>query len=693
MRFCPFCSVENSEGALYCGACARKLPPVPPRQKNRSTGPSITLAEETETNRTAAQQLSGDVAKSGVAKDVQHGDLTVHQGLRKPSTSVRLPVPARVERDRAAEKRPKRNDKSKGTSSDVGQPLRTQPNVEEGATAKPTVDRESQNKKAAATAEAAIAAMASRKALAKKALAAKDALVAMAARKASATQSPQPIASPMSTSSPDIADIHRTIENTPTPVQATPAPTPIQTTPAPAPVQTTPAPTPIQTTPAPMPVQATSAVKKSLDADDWVLAAEVPAPTVHSEPTQPLTTNTTASIVAEPSGELQSPSPSPSPIVPVQENEDISNDWVNTSDGFVTPPTQTSLGNPLKTTKVDPVPEIPDGGLWPQIRYVIHFVRGRWQRRTAIKSLKEQIVEDTSALDAELGQLGGQVRALGLTNRTLEVENTAIDEAEQRKAIAEREHSTMIHRQAEENSRFAEIETDRKGKVAEAESALLQAKQEQGSLDAQRRGLRAKRKDVERQQKGLIAGAEEREGDAEKMDMGDERMSLRRAAEGLRKQASNLHPALQDIQRRLETLERPMSQAMAKVEALKGELESAKRSLTDAREGHGHRQSEIDAELKSKSRDLAQAEAEIKRRLVTVGTIVNLHRIDRDEFAEIYGKIDTLRGAIGSRTAEIDRLSAERDAYDKRSLTRGGLIFAGLFLALCLVIAILIWAL
>ena len=174
-----------------------------------------------------------------------------------------------------------------------------------------------------------------------------------------------------------------------------------------------------------------------------------------------------------------------------------------------------------------------------------------------------------------------------------------------------------------------------------------------------------------RSQKQLIKSAEDREAQANKTDADDQRRVLRQSANDFRRDAAALDPERQDIERRLSALEKPITQSAAKVEALKIELDSARRGLADVREGHRHRLAEIEAEQGRKSRELAQAEAEIQRRLVTLGTLVNLNRIDLPEFVELYERIDGLRGAIGRRSTEIDRLTAERQAYDRQSLVRG----------------------
>ncbi|MBT8496247.1 MAG: hypothetical protein KJO07_24595, partial [Deltaproteobacteria bacterium] len=343
--------------------------------------------------------------------------------------------------------------------------------------------------------------------------------------------------------------------------------------------------------------------------------------------------------------------------------------------------------------QVVPVPEVPESGLWPAARYALSFVRARWQRRKAIKKLRGHIGEDTGRLDAVLGRLGAEARAVDVRTPALAAENEAIDSAERRRTKLDHDCAELGNRRAEENSRFAEIETERQAKVTEAESILEKAQNELGSLEAQRRSLRDKRKAADKKQKSYVKAADDREGEADKRQLGSEQEQLRASARTLRQDAADLDPERQDIERRLSALEKPISKVTAKVETLKAELESVRRSLNDAKEGHRLRLAEIEAEQGRKTRELAQAESEIQRRLITLGTLVNLNRIERPEFDDAYDQIDRLRGAIGGRSNEIDRLAAERDAYDKGSIIRGALTVAGAVLILLTVVLILVAAL
>jgi chromosome segregation ATPase len=171
--------------------------------------------------------------------------------------------------------------------------------------------------------------------------------------------------------------------------------------------------------------------------------------------------------------------------------------------------------------------------------------------------------------------------------------------------------------------------------------------------------------------------------------MGDGRQDMRRVAEGHRKEAAALEPERQDVERQLGAVERPISEITARFDAGKAELDAAKRSLNDAREGHTHRLAELDSEQKRKHREVALAEGEIQRRLVTLGTLVNLNRIEDPSFVELYERIDRLRGAITARTTEIEKLTAEREAYDRGTLVRGIATIGGALVGLIALIVIL----
>lgn len=347
------------------------------------------------------------------------------------------------------------------------------------------------------------------------------------------------------------------------------------------------------------------------------------------------------------------------------------------------------VDRPFTPPKVDPVPEIPEPGLIQAARYAVRFWKARYQRRGAIKTLGSDIKQDTEALDQVLGALGRAARGARVDGRVFSAENQAITAAEERTVVLGQEQGDVEGRTVDENSKFHDIELERNQKLEEAQRHVDESTKDLGNFEAQRRGLRDKRKELERRQKAYLKGAEDAERQAGSAQMGDQRSDLRRSAEQFRKEAGLLDPERQDMDRKLAALERPISEATARLDAAKAELDAAKRSLADAREGHTHRLAELDAETKRKAREIQLAEAEIARRLVTLGTLVNLNRIEDVQFAELYQRIDRLRTAITARTTEIEKLTAEREAYDRGTLVRGIATIGGavvLFIALIVIL-------
>jgi hypothetical protein len=356
------------------------------------------------------------------------------------------------------------------------------------------------------------------------------------------------------------------------------------------------------------------------------------------------------------------------------------------------PPTRvfrSDLGDrPFTPPKVVPIPEIPEPGLIHAARYAYYFWRARWQRRGAIRQLGADIKQDTDALDQVLGGLGRAARGAGVEGRVFSAENSAITAAEQRIAALQHEHTDVEARKADENSKYVDVERERNEKLAEAERLVDEVQRELTQLEGERRKMRDDRKTLERRWRAYLKAGEDHDRQAGAAQMGDQLQELRQAAEGHRREAAAHEPERQELDRRLAGLERPIGEATAKLDAAKAELDAARRSLNDAREGHTHRLAELDAEQKRKQREISLAESEIQRRLVTLGTLVNLNRIEDRSFAELYERIDRLRGAITSRTTEIEKLTAEREAFDRGTLVRGVVTIGGAFVLLIALIVI-----
>lgn len=359
------------------------------------------------------------------------------------------------------------------------------------------------------------------------------------------------------------------------------------------------------------------------------------------------------------------------------------------------PPTHAAPGDarlapPFSPPDVLPIPQVPEPGLVMPARYAYLFARGWWQRRGAIRQLGAEIRQHTEVLDQVLGALGRGAREARVEGRVFSGENALIANAEQRIQQFTTEHLDVESRKAEERSKFEEIERERNAKLRAAERVAEEASQELTALESERRTLRERRKDIDRRIKTHLKTAEDVDRQTSAATTEDKRQDLRNAAQGHRNEATALQSSGLELDRNLAALDRPIVEVAARFDASKAELDAAKRSLHDAREGHSHRLAELNSEQKRKAREISSAESEIARRLVTLGTLVNLNRIEDGRFRDLYRHIDELRDAITSRTAAIEKLTAEREAYDRGTLVRGVATIAGALLMIIALVVILL---
>jgi predicted nucleic acid-binding Zn-ribbon protein len=342
---------------------------------------------------------------------------------------------------------------------------------------------------------------------------------------------------------------------------------------------------------------------------------------------------------------------------------------------------------------LSPMPVVPDSGLYEAAKYAVQFVQARWQRRKAILALSADVVKETASLDGVLGELGKAARQVNLDGKVFADENNAISEAERRRTFAEQSCEDLTAKKAEENAKFETVQGDLTTRLAEREQIFAEIAAELARLEAQRRGLRDKKKDVEKKLRAVLKSAEEREEQAAKSPMGDARQSLREGASGLRKEARQIEEEKNDIESRLAGLEKPFADVSTRHDQARGDVELSRKDLENAREGHRHRTTEIEAETARRFSELRQSESEIARRLVTLGTIVNLNRVEKPEFMPLFERADQLRALISARETEADRLTAEQHAYDRPSLIRGGLVLTMAIILLSTVIWLVKWLL
>jgi hypothetical protein len=699
MRFCPFCSAENADELAVCQSCGRRLPPLPPRRA-RNAPPTGVLLPPRAVTTTQPPPVTAPRRATATNPPVPQGEPLPPgaSGLGDPSRAARLGAPSTNppfgDADRSRSGRTSATAPSSATAPTAPTPG-APPAIAVTSAGLVPVSTTSLGLRppGAPTATGLPAAPPSHDDSARALAHALSPGPAAQRREPPPSEPPDPGSGARRRSDQPLAPavpagthasrVMPSVANVPRGTQA-PALAPPFAAPFASSIATA------NTLPGnPPDAERGAALANQHAAADPPWAVNPRAPTMlGSDPTGP----------AQPPQRLPQPQaqPQPQPQAQPQPLPAVAIDPVRPrgDDGIEPPPTRIHradalVDRPFTPPQVSPIPEIPEPSLVNSARYAMRFAQARWQRRGAIKALGTDIKKDTDALDQVLGALGGVARTAKLDGRVFAGENAAITLAEQRAEQLTREHDDVDARRLEENSKFVDVERERNAKLAEAERMVEEAQKELSQLETQRRGLRDKRKELERRQKAHLKAAEDAEKQTSGPDQGDTRLELRRTAEQARREAAAIEPERQEIDRRLASIERPINEATARLDAAKAELDAAKRSLADAREGHTHRLAELDAEQKRKAREIAQAQGEIARRLVTLGTLVNLNRIEDPQFDELYQRIDRLRGAITARTTEIEKLTAEREAYDRGTLVRGVATIGGAIIVLIALIVIL----
>jgi hypothetical protein len=345
----------------------------------------------------------------------------------------------------------------------------------------------------------------------------------------------------------------------------------------------------------------------------------------------------------------------------------------------------------LPSAGLGALPEPPDFGLFDSTRYTIAFARARVKRKRAIRLLQNEIQSQVAALDSVLLLLGRDVRAMKLEHRAFREEMRALDASEANRSIAEKTLGDLVSRRGEEVLKYEDIQRELSAKLATREEDAKNATRILAEMETRRKFLRERKRDLDKVHREKVKSAEAREDQADKeVTSGDDRTALRRSAHDIRREASKLSPEKEEVDKELAASEKPYREAVQKAETSRAELEAARDALERAREGHRYRLSEIEHEQGRKGTDVKLADGEIQRRLVTLGTLVNLNRLDQPELKPLYDRIDQLRAGIAAREQEVERLIAERNAYDRGGIIRGVAVLGGLVVLMITVACLLI---
>lgn len=650
MRFCPFCSAENADDLAVCQACGRRLPPLPPRRgPTRNAPPTGVQLPQRPAGSTLPPRTPGRTV-SPIASTLPYPVLPEPAAAARTSEPPALTIEATTWDGEAPRAQPSAIVPRMGPTT--GTPAYAPSGASGPVTGAPSIEQDASRETAPSLPPPRIASAPGDDS---------------ARRELANALNPGPAAQRREPSPDDRIPADRRSRADSKQPLSTLSPTslmrpnsPSQPPPLSVPAMRSPAPPPMRP-----PAFGAPARRPSTAPPPTPISGALPAPLSSFDGDTFITDNDFVRAQIEPTQDRGTNEPPPTRLR-----------------------TEAVVDRPFSPPQVIAIPLVPEPGLIKAAKYAYVFARARWQRRGAIRLLGQEIKQDTEALDQVLGALGLTARTARVEGRVFSAENSAISEAQERIKQLEQEGAEVEGRKVEERSKFVDIERERNAKLTEAERLVGEAQGELSNLEAQRRSLRDKRKELERRLKAYLKAADDHDRQAGTAPLGDQRQELRRVAESHRAEAAGLEPDKQEIDRSLGGIERPINEVGARLEAGKAELDAARRSLNDAREGHTHRLAELDAEQKRKAREVGLAEGEISRRLVTLGTLVNLNRIEDPQFAELYMRIDRLRSAITSRTTEQERLNAERDAYDRGTLVRGIAAVGGAILILIALIVI-----
>ncbi len=187
-----------------------------------------------------------------------------------------------------------------------------------------------------------------------------------------------------------------------------------------------------------------------------------------------------------------------------------------------------------------------------------------------------------------------------------------------------------------------------------------------------------------------MKGAESREAHAKKAQLAETRTTLRRSAEEMRRDAARVDPERLDIERRLAALDAPIHAATAQAQGAHAAHDAARGALSELRATHRRRLDDLGAARGLKLRAVADAGADIVKRQVSLGTLVNRERVERDDLTPLYTRVDELLAEVAVRQREIGVVEEDRRRVNHQVVRRGAAMLASGFGALAAMIVIII---
>jgi hypothetical protein len=351
----------------------------------------------------------------------------------------------------------------------------------------------------------------------------------------------------------------------------------------------------------------------------------------------------------------------------------------------------TELAQPIDVGQLPPMPPAPPSdNIIGWVRYLYPVGRAWWARRAAQTKVRSALVGDQRQLDQVLGELGRAAREEKLELAALSEEMGHLAETEARKSKAETETADTNDEKTREAERFANLEAAANDAITEQEEVVRKADEALRAQVELRRGEQQDLQRVDGEIKALERKAAQLEVRAQKLAPNDpQRAGSEFEARSSRERALELEPERHQRTARVAELDAPVAELTKELADARLELSNRKRTLSATIADRTHAFAQLDAKLARLASDAQHASGEISRRFVTIGTLLNLNRVELPRFSPLYGRIDDLKSGLTEREALIARLDDERSAFDHGAIQKG-LITVGATLGGLVIIAVVL---
>jgi chromosome segregation ATPase len=328
-------------------------------------------------------------------------------------------------------------------------------------------------------------------------------------------------------------------------------------------------------------------------------------------------------------------------------------------------------------------------GLVRAVRYVFFQARDSIQKKSAIARLKKENTAEQSRLDAVLGLLGREAHRAQLESAPLKDELRATRALEDDRKAAESRIADLGRERDQAEQAFRTIEAEKQAALSASHEALATLEEEHKNRTGERAGNREATGRLQGQVKSLAKRLQSKEAAANRTTDPAQAGALRGEIDALRAQVLALEPELAALGAKAEVLDPPIAKLEAGLAELRKENERLRRDLDTATRAHGEKMAQITGQVDSERKRIARLERELSLRFVTLGTVLNLHRVMTPALEPLYKEADEHRRMITEREQKMTAFEAEMDRYD-RPLFHKGLAILALLGVLILTVIVLV---